>query len=126
SQMTNAIFVASKRPANGGFQCLPGAVKGYAPGTFALELASQCLTSHGPDMIVTYRWDVAVNRFGVPGTQWIPGGPTPNQQSAHHGHGGLNPYVTHATLVAAGRDFVQGKTIHVPAGNQDIAPTLLA
>lgn len=126
SQTAYAIFVASRRPANGSFRCSPGAVKGFAPGTFALELASQCLTSHGPDMIVTYRWDAAANPFGVPGTQWIPGGPASNQQVAHNGHGGLNPYVTHSTLLAAGRDFAQGKTIDLPAGNQDIAPTLLA
>ncbi|HEY2861896.1 MAG TPA: hypothetical protein VGJ21_26080, partial [Terracidiphilus sp.] len=123
SPTANAIFVTARRPANG---CSPGAVKGFAPGTFALEFAGQCLISHGPDMIVTYRWDDAANPFGVPGTQWIPGGPAPGQQEPHNGHGGLNPYVTHSTLFAAGRDFAQGKAIDVPAGNQDIAPTLLA
>jgi arylsulfatase A-like enzyme len=120
---TNAIFVASSRPVNGSFACSSGTVKGFVPGTFSLELAGQCVPSRGPDMIVTYRWDAAANPFGVPGTQWVPG---TKQQAARNGHGGLNPYVTHSTLIAAGPDFAQGKTIDVPAGNQDIAPTLLA
>jgi predicted AlkP superfamily pyrophosphatase or phosphodiesterase len=123
SQTTNAIFVASQRPANGSFHCATAAVKGFAAGAFALELVNQCLPSHGPDMIVTYRWDDAPNSFGIPGTQWIPG---TSQQAAHNGHGGLNPYVTHSTLIAGGPDFAQRKTIDLPAGNQDIAPTLLA
>jgi hypothetical protein len=126
SQTTDAIFVAAARAANGALRCSPGAVKGFAPGTFALEFAHQCLTSHGPDMIVTYGWNADANPFGVPGTQWIPGGPDSSQQDAHNGHGGLNPYVTHSTLLAVGRDFGQGKTIDLPAGNQDIAPTLFA
>ena len=120
---TNAIFVAARRPVTGSFLCSPGAVKGFAPGTFALELAHQCMPSRGPDMIVTYRWDASPNPFGVPGTQWIPG---TNQQAPHNGHGGLNPYVTHSTLLAAGKGFARGKTIGLPAGNQDIVPTLLA
>ena len=122
NQNTNAIFVASRRPSNGSFQCSAGAVKGFAPGTFALEFAGQCVPSRGLDMIVTYRWDETPSPFGVPGTQWVPG---MNQQAARNGHGGLNPYVTHSTLLAAGPDFARGKTIALPAGNQDIAPTLL-
>jgi arylsulfatase A-like enzyme len=123
SQMTNAIFVASKRPENGRSQCSPGALKGFVPGTFALELAGLCVASRGPDIIVTYRWDATANPFGVPGTQWIPG---PEQRAARNGHGGLNPYVTHSTLLAVGKDFKQRKIVELPAGNQDIAPTLLA
>jgi len=120
SPMTNAIFVAGKRPENGAVQCTAGAVKGFAPGTFALEMAGLCLTSHGPDMVVTYRWESTPNPFGVPGTQFRAG-----KGAARNGHGGLNPYVTHSTLLAAGRDFKQGQTIALPAGNQDLAPTLL-
>jgi predicted AlkP superfamily pyrophosphatase or phosphodiesterase len=123
SPSTNAIFVPARRPANGRLRCSPGAVKGYAAGTFALEFASQCLPSHGADMIVTYGWETAANPFGAPGTQWTPGTPG---QPANNGHGGLNPFVTHSTLLAVGRDFQERKTIEIPAGNQDIAPTLLA
>ena len=43
SGTTNAIFVAAKRPAGGGFRCSPGAEKGFVPGTFALDLAAQCV-----------------------------------------------------------------------------------
>jgi arylsulfatase A-like enzyme len=76
-------------------------------------------------MVVTYRWEATPNPFGVPGTQWVPGGSVPRQKPAGNGHGGLNPYVTHSTLLAVGKDFQQNKTINLPAGNQDIAPTLL-
>ena len=122
---TNAIFVPARRPKGGVRQCSPGAVKGFVTGTFALELANQCPTSGGPDMIVTHRWESKPNPFGVPGTQWVAGGPDAARQAARNGHGGLNPYVTRSTLLASGRDFALGKTIELPAGNQDIAPTLL-
>jgi predicted AlkP superfamily pyrophosphatase or phosphodiesterase len=123
SGTTNAVFVPAKRPAGGVVRCSPGAVNGFAAGTFALELAAQCLPAHGPDVIVTHRWSADPNPFGVPGTQWIPG---TAGQAANNGHGGLNPYVTHSTLLAVGPDFAQGKVVDLPAGNQDIAPTVLA
>lgn len=123
---TTAIFVAAKRSVGGVQQCMPGAMKGFVPGTFALELASQCRTAGGADMIVTYRWEDTPNPFGVPGTQIVDGGPDAAKRPARNGHGGLNPYVTRSTLFAVGRDFAAGKTVEVPAGNQDIAPTLLA
>jgi arylsulfatase A-like enzyme len=123
SATTNAIFVAAKRPVGGAFACSPGSVKGFALGTFALDLAAQCLPSRGPDIIVTHRWNAEPNPFGVAGTQWVAG---KEGQPAHNGHGGLNPYVTHSTLLAHGPDFAQGKVVDLPAGNQDIAPTLLA
>ena len=123
SAATNAIFVPAKPPAGGRFRCSPGAVKGFVPGTFALDLAAQCLPARGPDLIVTHRWSEEPNPFGVAGTQWIPG---TAGQPAHNGHGGLNPFVTHSTLLAVGPDFAQGKVVDLPAGNQDIAPTVLA
>ena len=123
SRTTNAIFVQAKRPAGGALLCSPGAVKGFLPGTFALDLAAQCLPLRGPDVIVTHRWSAEPNPFGVAGTQWISG---TAGQPAHNGHGGLNPYVTHSTLLAVGPDFAQGKVLELPAGNQDIAPTVLA
>lgn len=123
---TNAIFVAAKRPRGGALVCTPGAVKGFVPGTFALELASQCLKAGGPDLIVTYRWEDTPNPFGVPGTQIVDGGKEAATRPARNGHGGLNPYVTRSTLLAVGTDFAAGKTVEAPAGNQDIAPTLLA
>ena len=123
SGTTNAIFVPATRPAGGGFRCSPGAVKGFVPGTFALDLAAQCVPARGPDVIVTHRWSAEPNPFGVAGTQWVPG---TAGQPAHNGHGGLNPFATHSTLLAAGPDFAQGKVVELPAGNQDIAPTVLA
>jgi predicted AlkP superfamily pyrophosphatase or phosphodiesterase len=123
SGTTNAIFVPAKRPAGGGFPCSPGADQGFVAGTFALDLASECIPARGPDVIITHRWNAEPNPFGVAGTQWIPG---TAGQPAHNGHGGLNPFVTHSTLLAVGPDFAQGKVVELPAGNQDIAPTVLA
>lgn len=123
SSTTNAIFVAAKRPEGGKLRCEPGALKGFVPGTFALDLAAQCLPERGPDMIITHRWSSDPNPFGVPGTQWVHGSA---DKPAHNGHGGLNPYVTRSTLLAVGPDFAQGQVIEIPAGNQDIAPTVLA
>jgi arylsulfatase A-like enzyme len=88
-----------------------------------LEFAAECIPARGPDIIVTHRWSAEPNPFGVAGTQWVAG---TAGQPAHNGHGGLNPYVTHSTLLAAGPDFAQGKVVELPAGNQDIAPTVLA
>ncbi|HWE48564.1 MAG TPA: alkaline phosphatase family protein [Bryobacteraceae bacterium] len=122
NESVNAIFVAAAKPENSTFRCAPKAEKGFVPGTFALDLASQCLPSHGPDVIVTWHWDDAKNAFGVPGTQAILGRPG----TSHNGHGSLNPYTTHTVLIATGKDFPQGKTIEVPSGNVDLAPTLLA
>ncbi|MCC6262936.1 MAG: alkaline phosphatase family protein [Bryobacterales bacterium] len=120
--MTNAVFVAGKRPVDGKVDCVEDAVKGFLPGTFALELAAQCIPKGGADLIVTHRWSADPNPFGVAGTQWVPGSAG---QPAQHGHGGLNPYVTHSTLLAVGPDFAQGQEIEVPAGNTDITPTVL-
>jgi len=122
NESTNAIFVAATRPANGTFRCSPRAERGFAPGTFALDLAHECLPSHGPDVIVTWHWDDTKNAFGVPGTQSVLGRPG----TTHNGHGSLNPYTTHTILLAVGKDFKQGTTIEVPTGNVDLAPTLLA
>src|SRR5215472_9693188 len=36
-----ASFVQAKRPAGGALLCSPGAVKGFLPGSFALDLVSQ-------------------------------------------------------------------------------------
>jgi arylsulfatase A-like enzyme len=122
NESTNAIFVAATRPANGTFRCSPNAEKGFAPGTFALDIAHQCLPSHGPDVIVTWHWDDTKNAFGVAGTQSILGRPG----TTHNGHGALNPYTTHTVLLATGKDFKQARTVDIPTGNVDLAPTLLA
>ena len=123
---TNAVFVAAARPAGGSFTCTAGAEKGFAPGTFALELAGDCMASHGPDMIVTWHWDDAGNPFGVAGTQSIQGRPVEAGKTAHSGHGSLNPYTTHSVLVATGPHFGSKASTTLPAGNLDIMPTLLA
>jgi len=125
SDKTNVIFVAARRPERGTFQCSAGATKGWLPGTFALDLAYQCSPDHGPDLIATYHWDNNPNPFGVPGTQLVAGKSAPGQP-VHSGHGGLNPWVVRSTLLLSGPDFRHAATSDVPAGNQDIAPTVLS
>lgn len=126
TEAANSVFVAAARPANGTFVCTRGSERGFAPGTFALELANQCLPSHGPDMIVTWHWEPTANPFGAAGTQLIQGRPVTAPQTVHSGHGSLNPYTTHTVLLATGMHFKKGKVIDLPAGNEDIMPTLLA
>ena len=124
SDKTNVIFVAARRPEGGTFSCDARATKGWLPGTFALDLAYHCTPDHGPDLIVTYHWEKTPNPFGVPGTQWVPG--KPSGQPARSGHGGLNPWTVRSTLLFSGPDFRRATAIDTPAGNQDIAPTVLS
>ena len=43
--MTNAVFVAGRRPEGGKLTCAEGAVKGFVPGTFALNLPGSACPS---------------------------------------------------------------------------------
>ena len=75
-----------------------------------------------PDISVVLRSDDATNDWGLMGTTlhdavYPAGGGC---------HGGLSTYELHNVLAMSGRAFKQGQIIEVPAGNIDIAPTVLA
>ena len=78
----------------------------------------------GPDLVVTFPWTSEANAFGVPGTDLacVSGGATLFASD----HGGMSPWNVRNTLVAWGVDFKKGATVTAPAGNVDVAPTILA
>jgi arylsulfatase A-like enzyme len=73
-----------------------------------------------PLLAVTPAWSHAANRFGMPGM--IAG--LTEQHALRATHGSASPYELHAFAVANGASFRQGERSTVPAGAQDLAPTI--
>ena len=74
--------------------------------------------------MVTFPWTSAPNAFGVPGDDLA---------CVSHGarlypsdHGSMSPWNVRNTLFAWGAGFKRGVTVGTPAGNVDVAPTVLA
>jgi arylsulfatase A-like enzyme len=72
-----------------------------------------------PDILYSNDWTNETNEYGYPGSAWS--GPTSKAAT----HGSLSPWDVRNSLVAAGPSFKRGLVSAVPAGNVDIAPTLL-
>ena len=89
-----------------------------APGTLPLT-AIGADGEFAPDIIFSLDWSDEENEHGVPGTCWA----SPSGSIATHGS--LSRWDVHNTLVSAGPSFKRGVVSEVPAGNVDIAPTLL-
>jgi arylsulfatase A-like enzyme len=90
------------------------------PGTCALTDAGaegEC----GPDILFSAAWSDEENPHGYRGTSWsvFPFG------TKAASHGCISPWDVHNSLVAAGPSFKAGIVSDIPAGNIDIAPTLL-
>ena len=90
-------------------------------GTFGLDRA-HIDSADAPDVVLSFRWSPAKNRFGVPGmidADWerAPGNGT---------HATLSRFDMHNTLIAAGPDFRAGYADDLPSGNVDVAPTILS
>jgi arylsulfatase A-like enzyme len=102
----------------------PGDPRGAVEGTFSLALIHVANGERGPDLLVTFPWTSGVNAFGVPGTDLacVSGGATLLASD----HGSMSPWNVRNTLLAWGADFKKGVTVRVPAGNVDVAPTILA
>jgi predicted AlkP superfamily pyrophosphatase or phosphodiesterase len=101
----------------------PGDAHGVVEGTFSLELIHAAERERGPDLIVTFPWGSEPNAFGVPGSD-----------RAHVGaggtlyvsdHGSMSPWNVRNTLFAWGAGFKTRTTVRAPAGNVDVAPTIL-
>ncbi|MEY2487864.1 MAG: hypothetical protein QOH39_3512 [Verrucomicrobiota bacterium] len=94
--------------------------KGEPEGTFGLDKA-KIDSADAPDVVLSFRWSDAKNRFGVPGmidADW--------QRAAGKGtHATLSRFDMHNTLIAAGPDFNRGMIDDSPSGNIDLAPTIL-
>ncbi|MFY9555423.1 MAG: alkaline phosphatase family protein [Blastocatellia bacterium] len=128
----DVIFTAGRKTTTAtGSRSRPGRKTGdelgWVPGTFSLGLIRQQNAERGPDILFTLPWSSAVNAFGVAGKQYTEGdGNTGPIVGAGSGHGGMSPWVVRNTLILWGPDFKRGVTVRTPAGNVDIAPTILA
>jgi len=101
----------------------PGDPRGVADGTFALELI-HIAGERAPDLLFTFPWTSEPNAFGVRGTDLanVSGG----ARLYASDHGSMSPWNVRNTLLAWGPGFKRGATIRTPAGNVDVAPTILA
>ena len=126
---TDTLYTATKRPIGGRWVTAggPARPRGWVPGTFSLELIHEANPERGADIIVTYPWSSRRNMFGVPGTSGNAGGGATGPRSGPgSGHGSFSPYDIRNTFMAWGPDFRDGVTEVTPAGNVDVAPTILA
>jgi arylsulfatase A-like enzyme len=102
----------------------PGDPGGAVEGTFSLELIHVASRERGVDLLFTFPWTSRASAFGVPGTDLaaVHGGAAPYVSD----HGSMSPWNVRSTLFAWGAGFKQRTTVRVPAGNVDVAPTILA
>jgi arylsulfatase A-like enzyme len=77
-----------------------------------------------PDLLVTFPWTSQANAFGVAGGDLacVSGAATLYASD----HGSMSPWNIRNTLLGWGPDFKRGVTVSAPAGNVDVAPTVLA
>ncbi len=122
-----ALYTAANRPRGGRHVAEHGGrapSDGWVDGTFSLELIHQANPERGADIVVTYPWSSERNPFGVPGTSGNAGGGATGPGS---GHGSFSPWDIRNTFIAWGADIKDRLVLReAPAGNVDIAPTLLA
>jgi hypothetical protein len=101
----------------------PGDPPGVANGTFSLDLIHAANDERGCDLLITFPWSSAPNAFGVPGTDLacVSGG----ARLYPSDHGSMSPWNIRNTCLAWGVDFKNRATVRAPAGNVDVAPTIL-
>lgn len=114
---TGALFTPAAQPAS---STLDGVGRGWVEGTFSLELIHLADARGSPDILLTPGWTADRNEFGVAGTTHFARG------ADRSNHGGLSPWDIASTLIASGPSFKDGVVVSTPAGNVDVAPTLLA
>lgn len=90
------------------------------PGTLPLAVVGAG-GEHGPDLLFSPAWSDAPSPHGYPGTARSPYGKATKAAN----HGSISPWDIRNTMVAAGPSFKRGLVSGMPAGNIDIAPTLL-
>jgi len=102
----------------------PDDPRGAAEGTFALEMIHLAHPERGPDLLLTFPWSSRPNGFGVSGSDlaMVSGGAAPYFSD----HGSMSPWNIRNTGLAWGADFKKGLTVRTPAGNVDLAPTILS
>jgi len=114
------VFTAERR---GG-----AAHEGTASGSFSLEFVHLGGHARSPDIVFTFPWTSALNRHGVPGTEYnLVSGNTPTGaiDTATAGHGGIGPWTIRNTMLAWGPGFKKRSSVRTPTSNVDVTPTLL-
>jgi arylsulfatase A-like enzyme len=98
-------------------------LRGVVDGTFSLELIHLANRERGCDLLLTFPWSSEPNAFGVPGTDLacVSGG----ARLYPSDHGSMSPWNVRNTCLAWGVDFKKRATVRAPAGNVDVAPTIL-
>lgn len=91
---------------------------GEIEGTLSREIIS-ARADDAPAIIYSPDWSDAANSHGYPGSAWS--APTPKAAT----HGAISPWDIRTALIAAGPDIRRGGVSDAPAGNTDIAPTVL-
>jgi len=94
---------------------------GRVEGTLPLALVHADNAERAADILFTFPWTSAPNAFGVPGTDVGDAA-----SSVTSDHGSMSPWNVRNTMLAWGPAFKRGVTVRVPAGNADVAPTVLA
>ncbi|MPZ63859.1 MAG: sulfatase-like hydrolase/transferase [Propionibacteriales bacterium] len=128
-EWVGALYTAAHRPEDGNYRSAGdnAPAKGWVDGTLSLELIHQANPVRGGDMLVTFPWSSRPNPFGVRGTSHrAVRGPTRPISGSASGHGGVSPYDITNTMIAWGPDVKSGVVSQVPAGNVDVAPTILS
>jgi len=116
------IFTAEGRNAGTG-----APHEGAIAGTFALEFAHLGGGERSPDIVFTFPWSSALNRHGVPGTDYVmtTGGATGPLDTATANHGSMSPWTVRNTMLAWGPGFKHGARLRTPSSNADVTPTIL-
>lgn len=102
--------------------------EGTVAGTFALEYAHLGGHERSPDIVFTFPWSSAPNRYGVSGTEYNmvgDNGKTGPVDSGDANHGGIGPWTVRNTMLASGPDFKRSAVVRTPTSNVDVTPTLL-
>jgi arylsulfatase A-like enzyme len=102
--------------------------EGSVAGTFSLEYAHLGGHARSPDIVFTFPWTSAPNRFGVRGTEtaMVSGSrATGPYDGTGAGHGGIGPWTVRNTMLAWGPGFKRGAVVRTPTANVDVAPTVL-
>jgi arylsulfatase A-like enzyme len=101
--------------------------QGSVAGTFSLDYIHLGGNERSPDVLFTFPWSSARNRFGVRGadSSIVAKGPTGPVNVDTANHGGIGPWTVTNTMLAWGPDFKRGVVVRTPAANVDIAPTIL-
>ena len=101
--------------------------RGSVAGTFSLELINAYHPDRSPDVLFTFPWTSERNAYGVQGTDvGNTAGVTGSLAGTGSDHGSISPWTVRNTMLAWGPRFKRGVTVRAPAGNVDVAPTILA